>query len=96
MSMALIGKGGEVRLSNASWRGILLLAHEYGWRPAETEPYARNLLSNFTNEAQRVTAEDAENITSALERALAEGADYATDQIRDFIVFCRIGGFCIR
>jgi hypothetical protein len=38
MGMDLTNKaGGTERFSNASWREILMLAYEYGWKPAGTE-----------------------------------------------------------
>src|SRR5215208_2801155 len=38
MSMDLTGAGGIERFSNTSWRKILELAYEYGWKPQGTEP----------------------------------------------------------
>jgi hypothetical protein len=38
MGMDLHGAGGYYRFSNTSWRKVLELAFEYGWKPAGTEP----------------------------------------------------------
>src|SRR5215211_4100011 len=38
MGMDLKGAGGIERFSNTSWRKILELAYEYGWKPQGTEP----------------------------------------------------------
>lgn len=39
MGMDLInGAGGIERFSNTSWREMLKVAYEYGWKPAGTEP----------------------------------------------------------
>jgi hypothetical protein len=38
MGMDLNGAGGVQRFSNTSWRKMLELAYEYGWKPAGTEP----------------------------------------------------------
>ena len=38
MGMDLDGKGGYFRFSNVSWRKVLELAYEYGWKPAGTDP----------------------------------------------------------
>ena len=37
MGMDLSGAGGLERFSNTSWRKMLELAYEYGWKPAGTE-----------------------------------------------------------
>jgi hypothetical protein len=38
MGMDLGGKGGYFRFNNATWREVLKLAYDYGWKPAGTEP----------------------------------------------------------
>jgi hypothetical protein len=36
--MDLKGDGGYFRFNNATWREVLTLAYDYGWKPAGTEP----------------------------------------------------------
>ena len=38
MGMDLSVKGGYFRLSGATWREVLTLAYDHGWKPAGTEP----------------------------------------------------------
>jgi hypothetical protein len=126
MGMFLEGKGGYFRLRSATWREVLKLAYDHGWKPAGTKPPALpiyredgtvieeqteayrqayedwNATNYYTNDFQWVTAEDAGNIADALERALEEDetsgeglAQSYIDYLREFITFCRAGGFTI-
>jgi hypothetical protein len=52
--------------------------------------------SYFSNDQQTVTQTDAKNIADALERALDDGQEAnLSEEIRDFIEFCREGQFSI-
>ena len=160
MGMDLRGAGGAEWFSVTSWRKVLELAHEYGWKPAGTEPCRWYDAETgeldeqmspdpdewdgtyFSNDLQYVTDEDAANIADALERALDDIPDFDTaekwveltpsntppsypleramveqglevfgpnlsltsveffsgeakQKVKDFISYCRAGGFCI-
>jgi hypothetical protein len=81
MGMDLSGAGGAFRFPNHGWRAVLALAHDYGgWVPAGTQaprfddgpPEDDWSGTYFSNDYQRVTAEDARNLAEALERALPD------------------------
>jgi hypothetical protein len=109
--MDLSGKCGYFRFNNGTWREVLKLAYDYGWKPAGTEPgrwidetgeLDKQLSANpetwdsidyFSNSFQWVTDEDAANIARALERALEDFPN--KDTVRDFVDYCRVGGFSI-
>jgi hypothetical protein len=151
MGMDLRGEGGDFHLDIVTWRMVLTLAIDHGWKPAGTEPpdiaflrkdgtvdkekttayrqayEDRDTTNYYTNDFQWVTEEDAANIADALERALTHVPNERTivmkaalmpsgvpfdvlehltpldwcsgvdgkAHIREFIDFCRTGGFCI-
>ena len=119
MGMDLGGKGGYFRFSNATWKEVLMLAYDQGWKPAGTEMPRYIFLNQddtvhfghtkacweaakdwegmdcFSNSFQWVTDEDAANIADALERALEGDEELNVDYLREFIAFCRAGGFSI-
>ncbi len=87
--------GGTARFSNRSWRNVLKLAYEYGWRPLGTEIEDEWIVVEtgeptrqiddwnggyFTNDLQWVTEEDAERIADALEDALEDIPDRDVDE----------------
>jgi|SRR5215217_1584142 hypothetical protein len=38
MGVDISGKGGDVHFNWQTWRALLTLAYDYGWKPAGTEP----------------------------------------------------------
>jgi len=85
MGMDLTGAGGYAAWNWQGWRGILELANRYGWVPAGTEPPSWDeggpwdgrpwSRTYFSNDGQRVTAEDAHALADALKRALPDMPD---------------------
>lgn len=68
------GNGEYMRFSHFDWAELLKLAYEYGWQPAETELGGWD--GNYTsNDGQLITAEDADAIADALERAFDDSPD---------------------
>jgi len=84
MVMDIWGAGGELHFSSQGWAKLLELAHSHGWEPAGTleptwpydEPPPEDLKpwdgTYFSNDYQKVTAEDASHLAEALEKALQE------------------------
>jgi len=87
MGMDLHGvAGGYARFSNRSWRNVLKLAYEYGWKPLGTEmdewigrPDEWNG-GYFSNDLQWVAEGDAARIANALEDALKDIPDHDVDE----------------
>src|SRR5262245_48579955 len=68
--------GGSTRFSPSGWALALTLAEHYGWKPAGTKLERTDWSGEYaTNEGQRVTASDAQNLAEACERALVD-TDY--------------------
>jgi hypothetical protein len=90
MTMDVTNKAGDwTNFSGASWRMVLEKAENYGWRPAGTlRPEGRDAEEErvfscyymewdgnyLSNEGQRITVGDAENMAEALYKSLEEGA----------------------
>lgn len=82
MGMDLIGPGRFFGWNNESWRNLLALGEEYGWKPAGTGPPRRRLASEWTgpvrmaaynsNDGARFYARDAKALAEALARALRD------------------------
>lgn len=65
--------GHSARFSPSGWALALTLAEDYGWKPAGTKLERADWAGDYaTNEGQRVTTNDAENLAQACERALAD------------------------
>jgi len=78
MGMDLRGAGGQLHFSSQGWAKLLELAHSHGWEPAgtlkpgylaEDDSWSGTY---FSNDYQKVTAEDASHLAEALEQALQE------------------------
>ena len=79
MGMILVRSDDDIWVNSFDWGQMLRLAQLYGWQPAGTVINEEDL-NDFpngewgggyqTNDWQRVTADDARNMTEALERAL--------------------------
>lgn len=95
MGMSLSGKGGYFSWTHIEWANILGIAYENGWKPMGTRGF--NLYSGssipdeewsgtyFSNDHQRVTAEDASNIADALESFLRTlSPDESQDDLYSF------------
>ena len=107
MGMNLSGDHGRhFRATLVAWDRLLQLAVEAGWQPQGTEaPDERDgvwdgegLAAYCSNDGQYVSAEDAASLGDALDWALADDYDeerLPTAYVREFITFCRGGGFLI-
>jgi hypothetical protein len=89
MEMDLSGSGGDFHFNIFAWEQVLKLAQMYGWEPAGTEAPQRiededavdreeNAWEGgyWTNDGQRVSAEDAQNLAEALKKALPDIPDH--------------------
>ena len=80
MSFDLRNETGEsFRFSNSGWGFYLNLGEEYGWQPAGTHPPEGIDASAWpktydSNDGQWISAEDAERLAGALQRALDDPA----------------------
>jgi len=77
MTMDLTGPGGDLHFNHTSWRLLLDLAYDYGWRPTGTVPPNRKRPDEYrgyydSNEGWKVTYEDAIGIAEALEKSLED------------------------
>lgn len=121
MGMCLYNNREEISLSFrfVPWARILDLAQYYGWQPMGTvdpcwddDPDSEFYVDqtwdgNYgTNALQTVTAEDANALADALERALADVPDDEINselllgpeggkQLKELIAFCRKGEFLL-
>jgi hypothetical protein len=88
----------------AGWAWLIKNAEDWGWEPAGTLPPLTREADGrdwrwsgtyWTNDGQRVTAEDAAAWAAALERGLPYPGEAGRwrELVAEFIAYCRGGGF---
>lgn len=94
------GEGQHLCYPHTLFKDLLTVAQHHGWRPYDDELSDNLLFAEFNttyagNEYQRVTAQDAVRIATALEHALQSAALRADmrDYVRQLKHFCESGGF---
>ena len=97
MGTSFVGPGGAFRISDRHWHNVVRLALLFGWKPAAPK-----------DDPRLVEPGDAARLADALERSLPDIPDHdvrgadgllacfsgpAKQGMRDFVAFCRAGGF---
>src|SRR5215217_7336807 len=102
MGIDLNGAGGVERFSNTSWRKMLELAYEYGWKPAGIQPgwwvdpeTGESIEQMCPKNPQGRAWEGMEYLERVLEAEPGDeelGSGF-TDYLREFLTFCWAGTF---